>query len=122
VSLFSIRPYDRKGAALSDLSTMDVLRDEAQRIRPDENFDRLLEQIGDASVVPLGEAAHGTREFYRMRADICRRLIISKGFDAIAVEADWPHALRVSRFVQLASSDHVAPCEALLGKRRPLEL
>jgi erythromycin esterase-like protein len=102
---------------MSDLSTMDVLRDEAQRIRPDENFDRLLEQIGDASVVLLGEATHGTREFYRMRADICRRLIISKEFDVIAVEADWPDALRVSRFVQLASSDQTAD-QALSGFQR----
>jgi erythromycin esterase-like protein len=102
---------------MPDPSTIDVLRNEAQLIRPDENFDRLLELIGDASVVLLGEATHGTREFYRMRADICRHLIVEKGFDAIAVEADWPDALRVSRFVQLASSDQTAD-QALAGFQR----
>jgi erythromycin esterase-like protein len=102
---------------MPDPSTIDVLRNEAQVIRPDENFDRLLELIGDASVVLLGEATHGTREFYRMRADICRHLIVEKGFDAIAVEADWPDALRVSRFVQLASSDQTAD-QALAGFQR----
>jgi erythromycin esterase-like protein len=102
---------------MSDLSTIDVLRNEAQLIRPDENFDRLLALIGDAAVVLLGEATHGTREFYRMRADICRHLIVEKGFDAIAVEADWPDALCVSRFVQLASSDQTAE-QALAGFQR----
>jgi erythromycin esterase-like protein len=102
---------------MPDPSTIDVLRNEAQLIRPDENFDRLLDLIGDASVVLLGEATHGTREFYRMRADICRHLIVEKGFDAIAVEADWPDALRVSRFVQLASSDQTAD-QALAGFQR----
>jgi erythromycin esterase-like protein len=102
---------------MPDPSTIDVLRNEAQLIRPDENFDRLLELIGDASIVLLGEASHGTREFYRMRADICRHLIVEKGFDAIAVEADWPDALCVSRFVQLASSDQTAD-QALAGFQR----
>jgi erythromycin esterase-like protein len=102
---------------MPDPSTTDMLRNEAHVIRPDENFDRLLELIGDASVVLLGEATHGTREFYRMRADICRHLIVEKGFDAIAVEADWPDALRVSRFVQLASSDQTAD-QALAGFQR----
>ena len=102
---------------MPDPSTIDVLRNEAQLIRPDENFDRLLELIGDASIVLLGEATHGTREFYRMRADICRHLIVEKGFDAIAVEADWPDALQVSRFVQLASSDQTAD-QALAGFQR----
>jgi erythromycin esterase-like protein len=102
---------------MSSQSTLDVLRQEAHVIRPDENYDRLLEHIGDASVVLLGEASHGTREFYRIRAEICKRLITEKGFDAIAVEADWPDALRVSRFVQLASKDKTAD-EALGGFQR----
>jgi erythromycin esterase-like protein len=102
---------------MSDQSTIEALRKEAQVIQPDENFKYLLEQIGDASVVLLGEATHGTREFYNMRAEICKRLITEKGFDAIAVEADWPDALRVSKFVQLASSDQTAD-QALGGFQR----
>jgi erythromycin esterase-like protein len=102
---------------MPDQSTIDTVRQESQVIRPDENFEQLLQQIGDASIVLLGEATHGTREFYRMRAEISKRLIAEKGFDAIAVEADWPDALRASRFVQLASSDTTAD-EALSGFQR----
>jgi erythromycin esterase-like protein len=102
---------------MPDQSTIEALRNEAQVIQPDENFERLLEHIGDASVVLLGEASHGTQQFYRMRAEISKRLIVEKGFDAIAVEADWPDALRVSRYVQLASRDQTAD-EALSGFQR----
>jgi erythromycin esterase-like protein len=108
---------ERKGAAMSDQSPLDVLRHEAQLIRPDESFEHVLEQIGDASVVLLGEATHGTREFYRIRAEISKRLTVEKGFDAIAAEADWPDALRVSQFIQLASSDQTADA-ALSGFQR----
>jgi erythromycin esterase-like protein len=90
---------------------------EAKIIRSEDDYSHVLEQIGDASVVLLGEATHGTQEFYNMRAEICKRLITEKGFDAIAVEADWPDALRVSRFVQHASNDHTAD-EALGGFQR----
>jgi erythromycin esterase-like protein len=102
---------------MPDQSTIEALRNEAQLIQPDENFERLLEHIKDASVVLLGEATHGTREFYGMRAEISKRLITEKGFDAIAVEADWPDALRASRYVQLASGDKTAD-EALGGFQR----
>jgi erythromycin esterase-like protein len=63
------------------------------------DYDALLDLVGDASFVLLGEASHGTHEFYRERAKITRRLIQEKGFQAVAVEADWPDAYRVNRFV-----------------------
>lgn len=59
----------------------------------------LLERIGDARVVLVGEASHGTSEFYRMRDRITRALIVHKGFTAVAVEADWPDAARVDAHV-----------------------
>ncbi len=62
----------------------------------------LLERVGDARVVLLGEATHGTSEFYRMRARITRELIARKGFTVVAVEADWPDAARIHRYVQHA--------------------
>ncbi|MEN3363605.1 MAG: hypothetical protein V7606_879 [Burkholderiales bacterium] len=102
---------------MTDPSTLETLRMEAKIIRSEVDYSHVLEQIGDASVVLLGEATHGTQEFYNMRAEICKRLITEKGFDAIAVEADWPDALRVSRFVQHASNDHTAD-EALGGFQR----
>ena len=60
----------------------------------------LLERIGDARVVLLGEATHGTSEFYRMRARITRDLILRGGFRAVAIEGDWPDAARVDRYVR----------------------
>ena len=60
----------------------------------------LLERIGDASVVLLGEASHGTSEFYRMRDRITRALIEHKGFTMVAVEADWPDAARLDAYVR----------------------
>lgn len=74
----------------------------------DHDYDALLEAIGDRTFVLLGEATHGTREFYRMRADITRRLIIEQGFDAVSVEADWPDANRLNRYVRGEGSDATA--------------
>lgn len=65
----------------------------------------LLELIGDAQLVLLGEASHGTHDFYHERAEITKRLIIEKGFSAVAVEADWPDAYRVNRYVLGDGSD-----------------
>ncbi|AGU52979.1 putative protein-L-isoaspartate O-methyltransferase [Variovorax paradoxus B4] len=62
----------------------------------------LLDRIGDARIVLLGEATHGTSEFYRMRERISRELIERKGFDFIAIEADWPDASRIDRYVRHA--------------------
>lgn len=60
----------------------------------------LLERIGGARVVLLGEATHGTAEFYRMRARITQELVVRRGFTIVAVEADWPDAARVDRYVR----------------------
>ena len=77
----------------------------------------LLEKVGNARVVLIGEASHGTHEFYSERADITRRLIEDHGFAAVAVEADWPDALRVTRYVTGAGDDAGA-ADALEGFRR----
>lgn len=66
----------------------------------DADLDPLLDRIGEAEVVLLGEASHGTSEFYRMRQRITRRLIEERGFRIVAVEADWPDAERVDEYVR----------------------
>lgn len=76
------------------------------------DYDPLLALIGDARFVLLGEASHGTHEFYRERARITQRLIEERGFTVVAVEADWPDAYRVNRYVRGWSSD-VSSSEAL---------
>jgi erythromycin esterase-like protein len=82
-----------------------------------DQYDPLLHVIGDTRFVLLGEASHGTHEFYRERAQITKRLITEKGFTAVAVEADWPDAYRVNRYVRGAPDDAEA-VEALAGFER----
>jgi erythromycin esterase-like protein len=72
------------------------------------DFDPLLEMIGDARFVLLGEASHGTAEFYEARADITMRLVTEKGFNAVAVEADWPDAHRINCYLRARGSDTTA--------------
>ncbi|OJY52073.1 MAG: erythromycin esterase [Pseudonocardia sp. 73-21] len=79
--------------------------------------DALFELVGDARIVLLGEASHGTHEFYAARAAITRRLVEEKGFCAVAVEADWPDAHRVDRYVRGVGDDRIAE-EALRGFER----
>ncbi len=81
------------------------------------DYDHLLDLIGDARLVLIGEATHGTEEFYRERAVITRRLIEERGFDAVTAEADWPDAFRVDRYVRDRSDDHSAD-EALSDFQR----
>lgn len=69
------------------------------------DYDRLLESIGESRIVLLGEASHGTHEFYHTRAQITQRLIEEKDFQAVVVEADWPDAYRVNRWVRGRSQD-----------------
>jgi erythromycin esterase-like protein len=65
----------------------------------------LVDAIGEATLVLIGESTHGTHEFYRTRADLTRALISRKGFNLVAVEADWPDAYRVNRWVRHASPE-----------------
>jgi erythromycin esterase-like protein len=81
------------------------------------DYDPLLKLIHGARFCLLGEATHGTHEFYRERAEITKRLIKEQGFTAVAVEADWPDAFRVNRYVRGLGDDRNAN-EALGGFKR----
>lgn len=81
------------------------------------DYDPLVRAIGDAHFVLIGEASHGTHEFYRERATITRRLIEELGFDVVAIEGDWPDAYRVNRYVRGEGGDTSAE-EALRDFRR----
>ena len=83
----------------------------------DDDYDELLAQIADRRVVLIGEATHGSHEFYRERARITQRLIEDHGFTVVAVEADWPDASRVNRYVMGLSADRCA-ADALADFRR----
>jgi erythromycin esterase-like protein len=90
-------------------ASLDTLRHAAMWFEPTaDGFDPLVESIGDARLVLIGEASHGTHEFYRIRAELTKALISRKGFNVVAVEADWPDAYRVNRWVRHASDDRDA--------------
>ena len=100
---------------MSSAKPVDVVRQKAVPLKGDPaQYDRLLEGVGDARVVLLGEATHGTHEFYRERAFITRRLIAEQGFTAVAVEADWPDAYRVNRYIR-GTGDDEESVDALAG-------
>jgi erythromycin esterase-like protein len=99
-------------------SLTETVRDNAHRLLGTaQDYDPLINLIGTARFVLLGEASHGTHEFYHERAQITQRLIKDKGFTAVAVEADWPDAYRVNRYVREASNDTFA-IEALADFKR----
>ena len=81
------------------------------------DYNALLQLIDDARFVLIGEASHGTHEFYFERAAITKRLIAEKDFSILAIEADWPDSARVHRYVRGVSSD-ANPDQALSGFRR----
>jgi erythromycin esterase len=66
----------------------------------DADLDPFIERVGDAHYVLLGEASHGTSEFYTWRAEITKRLITEKGFSFMAVEGDWPDCYGVNRYIK----------------------
>lgn len=95
-----------------------VIKNAARRLSGQPgDYDSLLARVADARLCLLGEATHGTHEFYRERAEITKRLIKEKGYTAVAVEADWPDAFRVNRYVRGLSDDKNAG-EALGGFKR----
>jgi erythromycin esterase-like protein len=100
------------------MSDADVIREIAQPLSGSaKDYDSLFELIGNARFVLLGEASHGTHEFYFERAEITKRLIVEKGFTVIAIEADWPDAYRVNRYTR-GEGDDANANEALSGFRR----
>lgn len=79
------------------------------------DLDQLLDRIGDARFVLLGEASHGTSEYYRWRADLSRRLIAERGFSFVAVEGDWPDCFAVNRWVK-GRADQELDAHEVLGR------
>jgi erythromycin esterase-like protein len=97
----------------------DLIGREAFTLRRNEttDYDALIRSIGEARFVLIGEASHGTHDFYRERAEITKRLITEKGFTAVAVEADFPDAYRVNNYVR-GVGDDADSVDALGGFKR----
>jgi erythromycin esterase-like protein len=107
----------RRRAEHDDPALIRAITAAALPVTTDRDLDRLLAPIGDRRFVFIGEASHGSHEFYALRAALTRRLITDHGFHAVAVEGDWPDAYRVDRYVRGTGTDQTA-VEALDGFRR----
>ena len=83
-----------------DAAALDEIRSLARPLRSEADLDALVDRVGDARLVLLGEASHGTSEYYRWRTAITMRLVVERGFDFVAVEGDWPDCFRVNRWLK----------------------
>jgi erythromycin esterase-like protein len=112
MAMQAFRGSSRASAALAEV------RESAERLSgQSSDYTALLRLIGDARFTLIGEASHGTHEFYQERAEITKRLITESGYTAVAVEADWPDAYRVNQYVRGISDDRDADA-ALSGFER----
>ena len=94
---------------MRDAAVIEVVQRHAIPLDLETAGQRLLDAIDpSASLVLIGEATHGTHEFYRIRADLTRALILHRGFTCVAAEADWPDAYRANRWVRLLGDDLTA--------------
>jgi len=76
-----------------------IIAEDAHVVVKDSDYDQLVDRAGNSQVVLIGEASHGTHEFYAVRARLTRQLIEEKGYRIVALEADWPDALRAHRYI-----------------------
>ncbi len=95
-----MRRYFTTTPAFDEQEAVGAIRQSSWPLKSKADLTPLFERIGDARIVMLGEASHGTHEYYMWRAYITRRLIQEKGFNFIAVEGDWPDCYRVNRFIK----------------------
>lgn len=89
-------------------NTINIVEAISRAAKPCSHFsdlDPLVEKIGDATIVMLGEASHGTHEYYTWRAQLTKRLITEKGFNFIAVEGDWPDCFTINRYIKGNDAD-----------------
>ncbi|HKP52848.1 MAG TPA: erythromycin esterase family protein [Chloroflexia bacterium] len=108
------------GTSLNRSLLSDIRRNAISLPGAASDYDPLLNRIGDARLVLIGEASHGTHEFYRERAQLTKRLITEKGFTAVAVEADWPAAYRVNSYVRGSGEGGTAVSALYAFERFPM--
>ena len=85
---------------LNENEIVKFIKESAHPLKNEADLQPLFDRIGDARIVMLGEASHGTHEYYTWRANITKRLIEEKGFNFMAVEGDWPDCYRLNRFIK----------------------
>lgn len=102
-----------KEESIRDGGMVDAIKQMAYPLNHTEDLQPLFDRIGDSRIVMLGEASHGTHEYYTWRAQISKRLIEEKGFNFIAVEGDWPDCYRLNRFVKGYENEHNGAVQVL---------
>lgn len=105
--------YLSKEAILNEDEVVNSISEHAYPLKSKADLQPLFDRIGDARIVMLGEASHGTHEYYTWRAHISKRLIEEKGFSFIAVEGDWPDCYLLNRFIKGYDTEHKSVREVL---------
>jgi erythromycin esterase len=95
-----MRRYFTKQVLPDERELVNCVKQWSYRLQNKNDLQPLMDRIGDAGIVMLGEASHGTHEYYTWRTQITKRLIEEKGFNFIAVEGDWPDCYRLNRFIK----------------------
>jgi len=113
-----MKRYFTREVPFNELEAVSAIRQWSYPLQSKADLGPLLDRIGDARIVMLGEASHGTHEYYMWRAYISRRLIQEKGFNFIAVEGDWPECYRLNRFVKGYDQDNKGAFKVLHGFSR----
>ena len=113
-----MRRYFTQEPAVNENELVSSIRQWAYSLKTKNDLDPLLKRIGDARIVMLGEASHGTHDYYTWRTHISRRLIEEKGFNFIAVEGDWPDCYRLNRFVKGYDRDNKSAYKILESFKR----
>lgn len=97
-------PYTTSKAKRKHDKIVALIRRTSKPLEATHDLDPLMQRIGDARIVMLGEASHGTHEYYTWRSKITKRLIEEKGFNIIAVEGDWPACYKLNRYIKQYTS------------------
>lgn len=110
--------YFTKDQLLNETEAINAIRQQSYHLQSKADLQPLFDRIGDARIVMLGEASHGTHEYYTWRAHISKRLIEEKGFNFIAVEGDWPDCYRLNRFIKGYDPAKRSPVDVLQHFKR----
>ncbi|HET9429656.1 MAG TPA: erythromycin esterase family protein [Chitinophagaceae bacterium] len=113
-----MRRYFTKEPVIQEMEAVNTIKQWAIPLNGTEDLQPLFDRIGNSRIVMLGEASHGTHEYYTWRSSISKRLIEEKGFQFIAVEGDWPDCYRLNRFVKGYHSENKSALDVLQAFNR----
>lgn len=98
---------------MNNQDIIEQIRQDSIPLQSPQDLQAILDAIGDAKIVLLGEASHGTSEFYTMRTELTKLLIDQKGFSFMAVEGDWPSSYNINRYIKQYSDAHQTTIEVM---------